>query len=330
MRKVILDVDTGTDDAIAVMVAIQAPELEVVGLCSVHGNADVAYTTINTMRAAFAAGGAEIPVYPGAACPMVKGLYAQRRPLVEEPILAGKTVIDGVEVSINPNLLPLPDRPKKAEEKAAALFYVDFLRNAKKKVTLVLTGTMTNLALALTIEPEITRSIEEIVIMGGGIQKRNITAAAEANFFKDPEAASIVLNCGAPITVVTLDATHSSSQTKAHEEKIRSIGTAAAVFTANDIHVRRESYNRLQPLERKNTAPIHDALCVAYLVNPSVVVRSEEACCDVDCSDGICEGALLWDTRYFHGKANVKLILQADADILCDTLAEIFREGGAK
>ena len=83
MRKVILDVDTGTDDAIAVMVAIQAPELEVVGLCSVHGNADVAYTTINTMRAAFAAGGAEIPVYPGAACPMVKGLYAQRRSLVE-------------------------------------------------------------------------------------------------------------------------------------------------------------------------------------------------------------------------------------------------------
>lgn len=258
---------------------------------------------------------------------MVKGLYVQRKPLVEEPILSGKTIIDGVEVSVNPDLLPLPDRPKGAEKKAAALFYVDFLRTVKEKVTLVLTGTMTNLALALTIDPEITRSIAEIVIMGGGIQKRNITAAAEANFFKDPEAASVVLNCGASITVVTLDATHSSSQTEAHEEKIRSVGTSAAVFTANDIHVRRKSYNRLQPLERENTAPIHDALCVAYLVNPAVVVRSEEACCDVDCSDGICEGALLRDTRYFHGKTNVKLILQADADILCDTLVEIFRKG---
>ena len=144
MRKVILDVDTGTDDAIAVMAAIQASELEVVGLCSVHGNADVAYTTINTMRAAFAAGGVGIPVYPGAACPMVKGLYVQRKPLVEEPILSGKTIIDGVEVSVNPDLLPLPDRPKGAEKKAAALFYVDFLRTVKEKVTLVL---MTNLAL---------------------------------------------------------------------------------------------------------------------------------------------------------------------------------------
>ena len=170
----------------------------------------------------------------------------------------------------------------------------------------------------------------DVIIMGGGIRKRNITAAAEANFFKDPEAAAIVLQCGAPITICTLDATHSSSQTQENERQIRAVGTTAAIFTANDIHVRRESYSSLQPLERKNTAPIHDALCVAYLVDPAIAVRWEDASCDVDCTDGICEGALLWDTRYFHGKPNVKLILEADPDRLCNTLTRIFREGAAK
>lgn len=327
MRKVILDVDTGTDDAIAVMAALQAHELDVVALCSVHGNIGVEYTTVNTLRAAYAAGAETVPVYPGCEFPLVKDLYVQRKALVVEPILSGKTIIEGKEISVNPNLLPLPDRPKGAEKKKAPFFYVDYLRNTKEKVTLVLTGTMTNLAIALTMDPQIAEAIEEIVIMGGGIRKRNITAASEANFFKDPESAAIVLGCGAPVTICTLDATHSSSQTAAHEEKIRKVGTKAAVFTANDIHVRRESYNRFQPLERKDTAPIHDALCIAYLVNPNVIVYWEMAHCDVDCSDGICEGALLWDTRYFHGKENVKLALEASSDLLCDTLTKIFQRG---
>lgn len=330
MRKVILDVDTGTDDAIAVMAAIQAPELEVVGLCAVHGNISVDCTTINTLRAAYAAGDETVPVYRGAAFPVAKDLWPQRKVPVAEPILGGKSVVNGVEVSLNPDLLPLPDRPKGAEAQPAPLFYVDYLRSAREKVTIVLTGTLTNLALALIMAPEIAEAIEEIVIMGGGIRKRNITAAAEANFFKDPEAAAIVLQCGAPITICTLDATHSSSQTQENERQIRAVGTTAAIFTANDIHVRRESYSRLQPLERKNTAPIHDALCVAYLVDPAIAVRWEDASCDVDCTDGICEGALLWDTRYFHGKPNVKLILEADPDRLCNTLTRIFREGAAK
>ena len=329
MRKVILDVDTGTDDAIAVMAAVQAQDLELVALCTVHGNIGVAYTTINTLRAAYAAGGREVPVYAGAAEPMVKDISPQRRQPVAEPVLSGTTQINGVEVAMNPMLLPLPDRPKGKEEKPAPFFYVDYLRSTQEKVTIVLTGTLTNLALALVMAPEITENIDEIVIMGGGIRKSNITASAEANFFKDPEAAATVISCGAPVTICTLDATHSSSQTEAHEEKIRAVGTPAAIFTANDIRVRRESYNRYQPLERRNTAPIHDALCIAYLASPAVAVRWEMACCDVDCASGISEGALQWDTRYFHGTPNVKLILEANADILCETLTDIFRKGAS-
>ena len=228
---------------------------------------------------------------------------------------------------MNPDLLPLPDSPNLPEPVEAALFYVDYLRNTKERVTLIATGTMTNLGLALTMAPDIAANIEEIVVMGGGIRKANITAAAEANFFKDPEAAAIVLRSGVPITICSLDATHSCALTEDHEKQIRAIGTAASIFTANDIHVRRESYANFQPLERVGSAPIHDALCVAYLVDPSVVVEEEWATCDVDCSEGISDGRLQSDKRYFRDPANVRLVLKADPDKMCKILVDIFREG---
>lgn len=330
MRKIILDVDTGTDDAIAVMAAVQAPQLDLVALCSVWGNTSVKNTTVNTLRAAYAAGGEYVPVYPGAPEPMVKNLSILRGIPVPEPVLAGVSEIDGVAVSMNPDLLPLPDSPRQPEPMEAALFYVDYLRNTKEKVTLVATGTMTNLGLALTMAPDIVTNIEEIVVMGGGIRKANITAAAEANFFKDPEAAAIVMRSGAPLTICSLDATHSCALTETHEARIREIGTAAAVFTANDVHVRRESYTKFQPLERVGTAPIHDALCIAYLVDPSVVVYEEQATCDVDCSEGISDGRLQSDKRHFRAPANTRLVLQADPDKMCQILVDIFREGGQR
>lgn len=328
MRKIIMDVDTGTDDAIAIMAAIQAPQLELVALCSVHGNTSVKNTTINTLRAACAAGGTHIPVYPGAPEPMVKSLSSLRGKPVVEPVLAGVSEIGGKAVSINPDLLPLANSPRMPEQTEAALFYVEYLRNASEKITLVLTGTLTNLGLALTMAPDIVANIQEIVIMGGGIRKANITAAAEANFFKDPEAAAIVLRCGAPVTVCTLDATHSCALTEGHELRLRAVGTVPALFTANDVHVRRESYALFQPLERAGTAPIHDALCIAYLVDPSVVVHSVIASCDVDCSEGISDGHLQWDTRHFTSEPNVKLVLEADPEKMCQILVEIFQEGG--
>lgn len=325
MRKVILDVDTGTDDAIAVMAAVMSSEIDLIALCSTHGNTSVENTTRNTLKAAYAAGGGEIPVYPGAPEPMVKHLTPSRATRVEEPILSGVSEIDGVAVSLNPDILPLEDSPRKPEKQAAALFYVSYLRRVREKVTIVATGTMTNLGLALTMDPEIIHNIEEIVIMGGGLRKTNITAAAEANFFKDPEAAAIVLRCGAPVTICTLDATHSCALNALHEERLRAVGNVPALFAANDVHVRRESYNRFQPLERADTAPIHDALCIAYLIDPSVITEMTSGVCDVDCSDGISEGRLQADFRHFRGEANVRLALRADPDKMCDILVKIFQ-----
>ena len=325
-RKIVLDVDTGTDDAIAIMMALLAPQLEVVAVCSVHGNASVENTTANTLKAIYAVGRTDVPVYRGAAGPMVKNLTPSRAAPVPEPILSGTAQIDGVEVSMNPDHLPLPESPETAKEMPAAVWYVEYLRKARQKVTIVATGALTNLGLAFAIAPDIADKIEEIVIMGGGVKKSNITASAEANFFKDPEAAAIVLGCGAPILLCTLDATHSCALTEQHEERIRKIGTRAAIFTANDIHARRESYARLQPLERAGTAPIHDALCVACLLDPSVLTQVEDACCTVDCSAGISEGRLEVDTRYFKGKCNLKLVTRADPDRMCDVLVSVLEQ----
>lgn len=326
MKRIIMDVDTGTDDAIAIMVAVQTKSISLEALCSVHGNTSVANTTINTLRAAFAANGESIPVYPGASEPFVKNLSSVRAVPVPEPVLGGISEINGVRVSMNPALLPLPDSPRKPDKTEAALFYVEYLRELRDKVTIVATGALTNLALALTMEPGIREHIEQIVIMGGGIRKANITAAAEANFFKDPEAAETVMRSGIDIVICTLDATHSCAIDEEQEKRIRAVGTPAAVFTANDIHVRRESYSRFQPLERANTAPIHDALCIAYLIDPSVATCIEDAACSVDCSDGISDGRLQQDRRYFHAPTNVKLVLQADSERLCQILIDVFSE----
>ena len=326
LRKIIIDVDTGTDDAIALMAAIMAKELEVVALCSVHGNASVQNTTRNTLSAAYAAGGGNIPVYPGAEQPMVKNLSPIRAVPVKEPVLGGGTIIDGVMVSMNPDILPLPESPRRAETMPAALFYVKYLRSLEQKITIVCTGALTNLGIALRMDPTIVNRIEELVIMGGGVQKSNITSAAEANFFKDPEAAQIVLECGIPITLCCLDATHSCTLTVDHERQIRQIDNQAARFTANDIRARIESYNKYQPLDRKDSAPIHDALCVAYLIDDSVVLEANECCCAVDCCDGICEGHLTVDTRFYHGKENVRLVTKADPDKLCKILCSAFRQ----
>ena len=324
MRRIIMDVDTGTDDAIAIFAAVHSDAIELVAVGTVHGNASVENTTQNTLKVLHAAGADEIPVYPGAAEPMVKNLTPARALPVEEPVLAGYAVIDGKKVSMNPDELDLPEPTRRPEQMKAALFYLDYLRRAEQKITIVATGALTNLALALRMDPSIADAIEELVIMGGGINKANITAAAEANFYKDPEAAAIVLRCGAPIVLCALDATHSCSLTAEHEAKLRQIGNAAAEFTANDIRARRESYAHFQPLERANTAPIHDALCIAYLIDPAVILDLRDATCDVDCSDGISEGRLQMDPRHFRGKSNVQLALRADPDRMCDILAEAF------
>lgn len=166
-------------------------------------------------------------------------------------------------------------------------------------------------------------NIEEIVIMGGGHIERNSTAAAEFNIWKDPEAAEIVLNCGAKITLVPLDATHAASTKLSEVQQYKDLHTPVGDMMAELIEIRTRAYNILQPLHEPDLCPIHDALCIAYLINPDVLKNVIYTRVDVDISGGFADGMTIVDTRHFHNLPdNCHVALSADRDLFNKILFE--------
>lgn len=159
--------------------------------------------------------------------------------------------------------LPLGD--KKEQEMDAASYYVRTLTETEEPLTLVLTGPMTNFALALTMEPDIVKNVEEIVIMGGGYKQSNISCIAESNIYRDPEAAQKVLRCGAKITMMPLDATHQGSFSQADRDRIYALGTPAAKYTAQMIDGRRLVYDATSRSRTETTALFR---CTMHCVLP--------------------------------------------------------------
>ena len=201
MRKIILDVDTGTDDAIAIMCAIQSPRLEVVGICTVNGNRGITYTTENTCRLLEYLGMEEIPVYKGCALPMVSTLPAWRRP----EIPYGGKEFKAQEVHGDWLDLP-PSKNKKPEAMDAVSWYIKTLSETKEKITLVPVGPLTNLAIALFRYEDLPHYVKRIVILGGSAGAGNVTEFGEFNVVSDPHACEVVLRSGIPVTMVGLDA----------------------------------------------------------------------------------------------------------------------------
>lgn len=296
MRKVILDVDTGTDDAIAIMCAIQAEELDVLAVCTVNGNRGVSYTTENTLRLLEYLGREEIPVYRGCALPMVSTLPKWRRP--EIPF--GGYEFKAQEV--HGDYLDLPhSQNKKAEEMDAVSYYIKTLTETKEKITLVPVGPLTNLAVALRAKPEIVENIEEIVIMGAAYAHGNITAAAEFNWWCDPEAAKIVMDCGAKITIVPLDATHKALVSGEEADRILAGGTKACLAAGDFIKRRIRGYAVFQPVGDDMT-PVHDALAVLYLIDKSVCRDVKPMYVDVDFGMGASDGMSIVDVDHRYEK----------------------------
>ena len=201
--KVILDVDTGSDDAVAIMAAALSPEIELAAICTVWGNQPVDNTTDNTLRLVDAMG-LQVPVYKGCATAMVKYLtqdYVENKK--REPVM-----YNGKPFVMHSEHLDLPEAKSVPQALPAACFYVDYLRKTQEKVTLIPVGPLTNLGLALRIAPDIVEKIDQIVVMGGGSKITNCNPWSESNIWHDPEAAQIVANCGAKVVWVPLDATH--------------------------------------------------------------------------------------------------------------------------
>ncbi|HGG04921.1 MAG TPA: nucleoside hydrolase [Aliiroseovarius sp.] len=252
-RKIIIDTDPGQDDAVAILLALASPEIEVLGLTAVAGNVPLALTQKNARIVCELAKRPDMKVFAGCEKPL-------RHTLVTAEHVHGKTGLDG------PNL---PDPTMALADGHAVDFIIETLRtHAAGTVTLCPLGPLTNIATAFEKAPDIVPRIQEIVLMGGAyFEVGNITPTAEFNIYVDPEAAEIVFKSGAPITVMPLDVTHKALVTKPRNDAFRAIGNTAGTAVA----AMTDFFERFD-LEKYGSdgAPLHDPCVTAYLIQPGL------------------------------------------------------------
>jgi purine nucleosidase len=297
-RPIIIDTDPGIDDAVAILLALASPELEVLGMVAVAGNAPLAVTAQNARRLAELAGRPELPVYAG--CP---------RPLGRKRADAGHAHGDG---GLGDLALPPAALPVLAAHGVCHL--VETLRHAEPdSITLCALGPLTNIATALVMAPEIAAGIAELVIMGGG-SRGNVTRAAEFNIHADPHAAAVVFDSALPITLVPLDVTETVRSTAERIAPIGALGTRCGDAAAALLGPRRALG---QP-----PMAMHDPCVIAYLFAPSLF-RGRKASVAIEVESALTRGMTVIDWRGRGDRpANALVIEAADADGIYRLLAE--------
>ena len=310
--KLILDVDTGTDDAVALMFAALHPDLELVAATTVQGNVPVELCTENSLRV-FDAIGANVPVYEGSRRPMLRPDFPVPREL-------------GRESGIHGEYLDLPPARSRKQRERAVDFLVDtYMSPEGVDIVLVPVGPLTNVALAMAVEPRIIERIPRTIVMGGGHEIGNVTPAAEFNIWADPEAAKVVLSSGLRnLTLVPLDATHKALVTLDDCRRLRELGTPAGDATASVVERRIAGYNAYQPMAIPDAAPVHDALCVAAIVDPSVIT-TQPFHADVETTGELTVGRTVIDTHRRRGlEPNAEVALDADGNKFVRLMMETF------
>jgi inosine-uridine nucleoside N-ribohydrolase len=298
---ILLDCDPGHDDAIALLLALASPEVELLGVTTVAGNQTLDKTTANAIRVLELAGRAEVPVAAGA-----------DRPLVRERSVAanvhGETGLDG------PDLPPQKGSPVEAHA-------VDFLAERLPGATLVATGPLTNVALLLARHPE--AKPERLVLMGGAIAEGNVTPAAEFNIWADPEAAARVFASGLDVTMVGLDVTHRALVTEAHKEQLRGAGRIGR-FVAELLDFYGVFHREVYGFDG---SPVHDAVAVAHVIRPELL-ELERLNVRVDRESVLCRGRTVvdvWRRTGLEANANVAVAIDSEAflDLLHERLAAL-------
>ena len=292
MRKIILDVDTGTDDALAIIIAALSKDIALKALTCVHGNLPLPNTTENTLRMAeFVC--PDVPVYAGCARPMVQDIYPGRMGARRGRAKPQYFDENGNPAVIHQPYLPLPKARKKPEQQHAVSFLVDTLR--KEKCTVVAVGPATNIAMALRMDPTIADNIEELVVMGGGIRWTNVSQAAEANFFLDPDAAAIMLQAQTRITILPLDATSTATFSEEEGAEFMAIGNDVAKFFGQRI-IDMVKVHKIRGTSQTDDASKPDA-AILYLIDPSIIQVLKHQTAFVHIGGGVCEGMLVADVR---------------------------------
>jgi len=258
-EKIIIDCDPGQDDAVALFLALSSPdELEILGITTVAGNVPLKLTERNARIICDIADSKETEVFAGCSRPMLVDLMTAEN-------VHGKTGIDGIDIF-------KPKTPLK--ELHAVDFIVKSLKDADTdSITLVPTGPLTNIALAIIKDPSILDSIKQIVLMGGAMREAgNLSASAEFNMRVDPHAAKVVFECGLPIIVMSLDVTHKVLTSKERVSEIESIGNSVSTATANMLKFFARYDSEKYGVDG---APLHDPCTIAWLLNQNLFIGKE-------------------------------------------------------
>jgi inosine-uridine nucleoside N-ribohydrolase len=294
-RPVILDCDTGTDDALAIALAALHPDLDLLGVTTVWGNHEVTHTADNTLRVLDHLGFVDVPVHAGLAGP-----YAGRTP-----------ALPGGRSDLPPTLeLPEPTRPVTSTD--AVGWLVETLRAAPDPVALVATGPWSNVAAALARDPRLLDHVDTLVLLGGAHRRAGVTPWAERNVWCDPSAASVVLAAaGATTTVlVTMDATYAVPLDEGDVATWAALGTRAGTLAAGLMTDRIAWYRRDPEMAARGAAPLHDPLAVAVLSDPDVVTTARAAAV-VESAEGEQQGRTRFD--FTPGGAALEVALGADS-----------------
>jgi pyrimidine-specific ribonucleoside hydrolase len=249
---VVMDVDPGHDDALAILLAYARPEIDLRAITVVAGNQTLPKTLRNCLQLCTVAGITDVPIAAGAAAPML-------RPQEIAPEVHGESGLEGPR---------LPEPTVQPESLHAVDLIARVIQESDRPVTLIPTGPLTTIALFFLKYPDLKERIAHICLMGGAITEGNKTPSAEFNIYVDPEAARIVFNAGVPLTMIGLDVTHKALITPAHSRQLRETGGTVATVVADLLDFFTLWHDEVYQM---GGAPLHDPCAVAQVIQPGIV-----------------------------------------------------------
>ena len=304
-QPLIIDTDPGQDDAVAILLALASPEIDLLGITTVAGNVPLDLTEVNARKICDLAGRQDVPVFAGLSRPLV-------RRLVTAEHVHGRTGLDGPD-------LPPPQTP--LQEQHAVDFIIETVRKEPSgSVTIAPIGPLSNIAMALQRAPDIAARVKQIVLMGGGcFEGGNITPAAEFNIYVDPHAAAVVFGAGIPITMMPLDVTHKALTTEKRIEALRAIGNRTGTAVAEMLGF----FERFDEAKYgSDGGPLHDPCTVAWMIAPELFT-GKHCNVEIETASELTMGMTIIDWWQVSGRPhNAFVVGDLDADAFFALITE--------
>ena len=312
MKRLIIDTDPGIDDAAAILLALASPELEVAAVTTIFGNSSVEACTANARRVLSAAGRSDIPVFMGAGKPLLRPANEGWASHIHGGDGLGGIAADGGGDT--------DDSPATGTGKHAALAIAEAVMAAPGELTVLALGRMTNVALALSLEPRMARSVREIVVMGGAVTvPGNVSGVATANLHEDPEAAAILYRSGAPIVQVGLDVCNRVTVSPSQLEAIANAGSPATRLLSEATGYLREAYIRTGRIGTDEGVRYNDMPAVGYAIDPGLFT-ARHALVEIETHSELTKGQTVAD--WSSTEPNARICLEVDSERLTALFTE--------